>query len=234
MSMSKAPQKPMRAPFPSRESFPEEDRSEYDYVFQRVQRLTGGRIDEFPYVGACLNAPPFAASVWRLSGRVLATGATGETYSHRDREHINLVLAFDSGHYTMLDGHLNYAVEVAGISPETVQALWEGRDDDLPADSRQLVDYIRAYVNGTVTDEMWAGLVERFGSVRGAVEYTYVVAYGLINARSMQAWAIPSASRQEMAQKVRNLQPLDEETRRLRAESDPLNDPQLLADMRAG
>lgn len=192
---------------PKRESFSGDDRTEYDYVYQRVTDLRVRTVEELPYVGACLNSPPFAASLWRFSGRMLAAGSTGDSFSTRDRVYTNVVLAFDSGHYQMVEGiHVEYATKHHGLRPEMVLAVWEGRDDDLAQDERQLVDYIRAYVNGTVSDEMWSGVVERFGSERAAVEYTLTIGYHLLVLRSMQAFAIPSMSRDEMDQTVRRLQ----------------------------
>src|SRR5262249_20417440 len=100
-------------------------------------------------------------------------------------------------------------------------------------DERQLVDYIRAYVDGRVTDEMWSGLVERFGSVRGAVEYTLMIGYHLLCARCQQAFDIPSISREEMEQVVASLG-AGEPDYRTAGIADGLHDPELVAQMSAG
>lgn len=223
---------------PERDSFSdEEDQKEYDYVHNRVLKLTGHPPADIPYVGACLNSPPFAASLWRFSGRMLAAFSLNEHTSHRDRDYINVVLGFDLECYTneMAQGHLRHAVESLGLRPEMVRAVWYGRDDELTSDERQLVDYIRAYVNGTVTDEMWAGIVERFGSVRSAVEYSLSIGYNLLCARSMQAFGIPQFSREEMEQFVDNLRAGDEENRDSTAGLErSFNDPAFLAEMSGG
>jgi hypothetical protein len=190
---------------PHPDDFSPEDREEYDFVYNRVTRLAGRPVEENPYVCACLNAPTFAASLWRFSGRMLAAGSTGKTFSQLDREHINVVLAFDFGHYEMVEFHLGYAVEVAGLRREMVEAIWDGREEDLTPGERQLVDYIRAYVNGTVTNEMWSGIADRFGGERGAVEYTLTIGYNLMVIRGMQAFGTPTASREQMEARVRAL-----------------------------
>lgn len=218
---------------PTRESIPEEDRGEYDFVFERVSKLTGISPAEIPYVGACLNSPPFAASLWRFSGRMLAAFSTSDAFSHTERDYINIVLAFDFGcSGSEMVGHIGHAVEFLGLRPEMPKAVLEGRDDDLTSDERQLVDYIRAYVNGTVTAEMWSGIVERFGSVRGAVEYTLSIGYNLLCGRSMQAFGTPSLSREEIEELVQNLRPGNEESREIGAEMDRrLRDPEFLDEM---
>jgi hypothetical protein len=222
-----------RAPLPDRESIPDDEREDYDFVYQRVLKLTGRPPEDIPYVGACLNSPPFAASLWKFSGRMLAVGSTGDSFSHQDRAHINIVLGFDFGYYTVIGSHLGYAVEHAGLRSEMVRALWEGRDDDLTDAERQLVDYIRAYVDGRVTDEMWSGIVARFGSVRGAVEYTLTIGYHLLCARCQQAFDIPSISREEMQRVVQELG-AGEQDYRTAGIARGLHDPELLAEMSAG
>jgi len=183
---------------PDRESFSGEEQKDYDFVYDRVTKLAGRAVENNPYVCACLVSPPFAASIWVYSGEMLAAGVSGDSgYTHRDREHINVVLAFDFGHYEMVRFHLGYAVAMTGIRREMVKAVWESREDDLLPDERQLVDFIRAYVKGTVTDEMWDGIVERFGE-RGAVEYTLALGYNLMVIRGMHAFGTPTESREEM------------------------------------
>jgi hypothetical protein len=160
--------------------------------------------------------------------------STSDAVSHKERDYINVVLAFDSGYYAMelIGGHLQHAVEYLGLRPEMAKAVWEGREEDLTDDERRFVDYVRAYVAGAVTDEMWNGLVERLGGVRGAVEYTLSIGYNLLCARSMQAFGIPSMSREEMQRIIDNLDRSSEESRELTAGLDrSLKDPEFVAQM---
>lgn len=225
---------PVTAPDP--EILPEEDRKEFDFVNQRVLKLTGIPGRDLPYVSACLNAPTFAAALWRFSGRMLAASDTREkTFTNRDREYSNVVYALELGSYVMFDYHFDYAVDVVGVRPEMIKAIWNGRDEDLNDEERQLVDYIRGFVNGTVTEEMWDGIVERFGSERGAVEYTMAIGYNFLCARSMQAYGVPAISREEMDRQVQNLRVGDSEARSSKTAPEggaiAGRDPALLAEM---
>ena len=220
--------------FPTRERFSGEDRDEYDYTYNRVRNLTGGPPEVLPYVGACLVSPPFAASLWRLSGRLLAVGGTPDgTYSHKERIHINIVLGFDTMNSVMLGSHLAYAVEYAGLRPEMVRALWEGREEELLDDERQLVEYIRAFVDEKVTDAMWDGIVDRFGE-RGAVEYTLCIGYHLLCARAQKAFGVPSLSREEIQDQIDALDPDNPQNARAAGISRGLGSPELIAEMNAG
>jgi hypothetical protein len=219
---------------PPRESIPEADRADYDFVYERVEKLTGRSPDEIAYVAACLNSPPFAASLWKFSGRMLANFSTSDAFSHIERDYMNIVLAFDFGYYSMegIVGHLTHAVECLGLRPEMPRAVWEGREDDLTPNERQLVDYIRAYINGSVTAEMWSGIVERFGSVRSAVEYTLALGYNLLCFRTMQAFGVPSVSREEMQKVLDSFGTNSDENRRGVAGLDQsLRDPEFVAKM---
>jgi hypothetical protein len=219
---------------PDRNTIPEDELPDYDFVYERVSKLTGRPPDEIPYVGACMVSPPFAASLWKFSGRMLAWFSTSDVVSHKERDYINVVLAFDSGYYSMelIGGHLQHAVEYLGLRPEMPRAVWEGREDDLTDDERLFVDYIRAYVAGVVTEDMWKGIVERLGGVRGAVEYTLTIGYNLLCARSMQAWGIPTMSREEMQAIIDMLGKRSEESLQLTADLDrSLRDPEFVAKM---
>jgi hypothetical protein len=221
---------------PPRDTIPEGDLEDYDYVYKRVARLTGGDPDNIAYVAACLNSPPFAADLWKFSGRMLANFSTNEAFTHVERDYMNVVLAFDLGYYSPegIVGHLTHAVEYLGMRPDMPRAVWEGREQDLTDDERQLVDYIRAYINGNVTDDMWNGIVERFGSVRAAVEYSLALGYNLLCFRSMQAFGVPSVGREEMQRVLDGLGVDTEENRKRVAGLDQgLGDPELVAEMGA-
>ena len=188
---------------PARDSIPKEDHATYDRVIGWLN-TTSRPAERNQYASAVLNSPPFAGALFDLSKIVLATGERPGSYVPREREFENIVIAFDSGHYEALEAHLEYAVKIAGISIESIFAVWEGRDDDLPDDERQLVDYIRAFVAGAVTDEQWGAMTDRFGQ-RGAVEYTITVAYELQTVRLMQAFGTSTISREQMQAKLESI-----------------------------
>lgn len=184
---------------PDAESFSKEDREIYDALVARLTESYGtgsARFDVNVLWRALINSPPLATAICDLAFTMVAMGTRGEGgFTDHDREYINMVLSFDAGHYELVVHHLTAAVgggfAGAGIRPEAVEALWDGRDDDLLPAERQLVDYIRAVVGATVTDEMYGGIVNRFG-VRGATEYTIAISYLAMANMLMQAFGAPS------------------------------------------
>ena len=65
----------------------------------------------------------------------------------------------------------------AGVRVEAIKALADGCEDDLNDEERQQVEFIRAVRDGTMTDEIWERMIERLGSVRGAIEFAFFVCY---------------------------------------------------------
>jgi hypothetical protein len=188
---------------PDRESFSGEDREVYDALVARLTESYGSgtaRFDVNVFWRALLNSPPLATAVCNLAFTMVDSGKRDDGFSDHDREYINMVLSFDVGHYELVIHHLTADVGAgfagAGIRPEAVEALWQGRDDDLLPTERQLVDYIRAVVSGTVTDELFGAIVDRFG-IRGATEYTIAIAYLAMAMTLMRAFNAP-AKRKEL------------------------------------
>lgn len=184
--------------FPRREDILEQERAAYDTVGNLVAALISGPVEEDAFASACLNAPSFAAALWGLKRLVLATAERGNSYSHRDRALIDVVVAFDSGHYGVLEGHLQWSVQCAGMDVGTLEALWNGREAELPEEDRHLVEYVRAVVDRTVSDDLFSQTSTRFGSPRGAVEYTIAIGYTRLINQLMRALGVPSISRNEM------------------------------------
>jgi hypothetical protein len=191
---------------PVRESLSKEDRDVYDALVARLIEYYGGpRVDVNAYASALLNSPPLATAIFDLAWTMVGAGKRGDGYSDHDREYINMVLSFDGGHYELVVHHLHYGgFTRAGVRPEAVEALWESRDDDLLPDERQLVDYVRAVVSGTATDEMFEAMVNRFGQ-RGATEYTIAIGFLVMVMTLMRAFNVPSVSREEMKDEIDRL-----------------------------
>ena len=74
-----------------------------------------------------------------------------------------------------------------GVRAEAIIALHEDREQDLTEEERRLTNYIRAVAGGTVDDEAWAWVVNHFG-LRGAVEYSALIAHLLLTFRLMQTF----------------------------------------------
>jgi glucosamine 6-phosphate synthetase-like amidotransferase/phosphosugar isomerase protein len=97
------------------------------------------------------------------------------------------VLCFDAGHWGLLANHVPFAV-ASGIPTSTIRALRDGKEDKLSAADRQVVAFIRATRDGTITDEMWSAMVKRMGSERGVVEFMYFTLHLLMHVRLIQAF----------------------------------------------
>lgn len=180
---------------PKRTDFSGADLEGYDRV---VERFTGGKtpteeIDVGPYFSTLLSSPPFAANLSRMGELVRNAPNVGETYSHADRELVDQVLAYDWNYFGFLSSHTPDAI-AAGIRLEAIEAIRDGRDSELTEEERQIVDYVRQVVSGTVTDESFGAILERFGK-RGAVEFTIFIAYLALVFRLWQAFNIPSPPR---------------------------------------
>ena len=72
--------------------------------------------------------------------------------------------------------HLARAVE-SGVRPEAIQALRNHDDDALLPKERELAQFVRAVLTGSVDDQRWAQMQDRLGT-RRTLE---TVAYALLN-----------------------------------------------------
>jgi hypothetical protein len=139
-----------------------------------------------PYMGAMLNSPLIMNLVSELGVVMRTRGDQGNSYSHADREWVDMVLSEEFKAWGVYYGHMLDAVAV-GVRPEAIKALREGRDEDLTRDELQLARYIRQVVHGTVTSESYDGIEERLGR-RGAVEYTALIGFLILTLRLIQAF----------------------------------------------
>lgn len=165
----------------------------YDAVVQRQRGLWSGLgMDSNAYFGALLNSPPLAAALADL-GRFIRQSHLRGSFTDAERELVDMVLTVDFDYWTIGVLHLPDALAV-GVRPEAVDALLDERPDRLRPDERQLVDYVRMVVNGTVDDPSHAALQERFG-IRGALEYTGLVSFLICTWRLWQALGVEDAGR---------------------------------------
>src|SRR6201999_2629367 len=78
-----------------------------------------------------------------------------------------------------------------------IEALRDGREEDLREDEQLLTKFIRQIVNGTVDDETWDRMEARLG-LRGVVEYAYFIAFLIMTIRLHQAIGVPELSPEEV------------------------------------
>jgi hypothetical protein len=194
-----------------------DERAAYDRV---VARQASYRYDEFtrllgsdtpslpgteiqPYFAALLNSPLIADHISELGVVYRTRGESPGSYTHADREWIDMVLAVELGMDFICFAHVLDAV-AQGVRPQAVRALLDGRDDRLERDELLLTQYIRQVVRGTVTPESWAGIVEHLG-VRGAVEFTCFVTHLQMTIRLQQAFGIADVTRAQLDELVQRI-----------------------------
>jgi hypothetical protein len=184
---------------PARDDVAPDELASYDRVLQLQGgpgRPPGREAGEL--YGALLQSPVIAEHMAELIAFYKARGDHEGSFSHVDREWTDIVLGREFSPW-LTWVHMPSAIK-AGVRVEAIAALWEGRDDELTDDERQLADYIRMIFRGTVTPESYAAAEARFG-VRGAIEFTAWVSYLIGSQRLMGA--LQMVPREGMEAKVR-------------------------------
>jgi alkylhydroperoxidase family enzyme len=192
---------PRPLPSPSRDAVRDEEHELWDKVLERHnnQAAAGFNYDTLArgaepapvhttvpgYYGALLNAPAIGFHINAIGRLVREAGDHDDSYTHADREWVDMVLCHDWKTNVVMTGHLEDAI-VRGVRPEAIKALRDGREEDLTDDERQLTDYIRMVRDGRVTDEAFDALQARMGD-RGATEYTAFIGYLMMTMRLISA-----------------------------------------------
>lgn len=187
---------------PDRSTIAPEELADYELLVER----TGLRYSEYDmpkaYFGAIANAPVLAGALVRM-GRLVREGQLRGAYSDAERELVDLVLSKDFGYNAILTVHAPDALAV-GVRPEAMTAIWEGHEEDLTPEERQIAGYARAVVAGTVTDPMHQAMVDRLGD-RGALEFTIFIGFLLMTFRLWQAVGVPDPDDSEMGRLINDL-----------------------------
>jgi hypothetical protein len=201
-------------PQPSRDSLLPEDLAAYDSVVARqhaydyvafaemfpsahreavdacLLQAIGGEADPEhevqPYMGAMLNSPAFMALLSDIGAVARSKGDTEGSYSHADREWVDMVISQELGHWGIYYLHMLDAVG-SGVRVDAIAALRSGHDGDLTEDERLLRDFVRTVIEGRVDAEIYGRIEDRLGR-RGAVEYTQLIGFLLITVRLSQAF----------------------------------------------
>jgi hypothetical protein len=189
-------------PPPGRDEVPEADRADYDTVRARQASLwADAPRNSDLYFGALLNSPAMAATLAGL-GRFMREGQVRGTYSDADREWVDMVLSVEFDYRAILALHIPDAL-ACGVRLEAIEALWERREGDLNDDERFLAAYIRAVVNGRLTDEQFEAMVQRSGK-RAATEYTGFIAFLMMTFRLWMALGVPDPNTREIDEILRS------------------------------
>jgi hypothetical protein len=138
-----------------------------------------------PYFGALLASPSIADHVSELGVVYRSRGDRPDSYSHAEREWVDIVLGHELG-YDMWP-HIADGMAV-GVRPEAVLAVLEDRDDELAPAELELALYVRAVARGTATAQDYQTMAARFGE-RGAIEFTAFIGHLIMTIRLCQAFS---------------------------------------------
>ncbi len=183
---------------PTRDQLSPEDVVAYDDCVAHFGAETklGEGVVKIPWIAALMQWPAYARHRSQLSTLVRTAGRRKESYSHADREFVDMVLAPHLKTNVVMRSHIPDALGV-GVRLEAIEALYDGRDDLLTDDERFLAVFVREVVDGNLTDENWDRMEKRLG-VRGASEYVIFITVLLDTMRQMQAFKQPSMTDAEV------------------------------------
>jgi alkylhydroperoxidase family enzyme len=189
---------PRLLPPPDPDTIPDEEREAYERCHARAVNARADRPAEGfpPYFGALLNSPPLAAGLMDMGRVVRQLGLREGSYTHAQRELVDQVLSADWDTNVVQLTHIPDGLAV-GVRLEAIDALREGREEELDDEERLLADHIRRVVSGTVTDDSYAAVEAHMGR-RAALEYTIFIGFLMMTIRLNQALGVPDPSREEI------------------------------------
>jgi hypothetical protein len=153
-----------------------------------------------PYMGAMLNSPQPMRLISDLGAFFRARGQFPGTYTHADREWVDMVLAEELGAWGVYYTHMFDAVAV-GVRIEAIRALREGRDEDLTAEEFVKAKYIRQVARGTVTPESYEKIEQLLGR-RATVEFTGFIGFLIMTIRLIQTFGAHQERTEQMVSEL--------------------------------
>jgi hypothetical protein len=169
---------------PARDTIAPDELDAYDKMVKRVDGFKRSTeiIDGLPYGVPHMEALGVSPAIGSaISGDINTSLNHIDVYQNKpgrmtgqDHETIDLILAFDSGYYSLIALHTPSAL-AQGMRIEAIEAMRDRRDDLLTPVERDRVAFVRAVRDGTMTDELWEKTQQRLGSERGVVEYLHHV-----------------------------------------------------------
>jgi hypothetical protein len=193
---------------PQRDSVAVDELRDYDLVAKKVLEFpTPDAPNDYvpqvhpksavsPYFAAMLASPPLAANLQRLGAAIARQANKEGTWTHAEHEFIDQAVSYELGYLGLLGHHTPMAV-TSGIPIETIEALRDGREQDLTEDERLQLRFIRDTMSGELTDESWRAMEARFGSERGTVEYVFFILFLVFHLRFLQVLGIPAITAEE-------------------------------------
>jgi hypothetical protein len=165
--------------------------------------------------GPLLHAPRVALELIELGGALRSLGEVGgDSQAALPEDFVEFVafVVFTQIHEEAVSrgqsfayrrpmfNHLPRAIQ-SGLRPEAIQALRNHDDDALLPNERELAEFVRAVLTGSVDDERWARMQDRLGP-RRTIETT---SYALLNffvCRLESALGLQDATEEELDARV--------------------------------
>jgi hypothetical protein len=192
------------APIYDREQFADEEREMFDRVAARQTSLTykDRPPDEAvgPYYGLLMHSPRIADLLSALAIFYRTRGETEGSFTHADREWIDIVLGTELGSNSVVFAHIPDAIAV-GVRPAAIQAVRTGNEDRLTERERDLAEFIRAAIHGRMSADLFGRIESRLGT-RGAVEYATCVTWLMLTTRTLQVLGFPDPTDEAVAELV--------------------------------
>jgi hypothetical protein len=173
---------------PERSAVAESELAAYDSLIARIAQRRDTGIS--PYIAAMLQTPTIGAAVNEVGRQIRLAPERSTTYTNADFELVVHAFGVDAGfieHHHVLDALAQ------GVSPDAIEALLHGHDTELGDEARRVVDFARRVVRGTMTDESWEAVRERYGD-RGAVDVSIMAGFVWTTMLWQRAWGVTGAT----------------------------------------
>lgn len=149
-----------------------------------------------PYFAALLNSPLVSAGIGNLAQVYRTRGEFADGMQHVDREWAGMVVCDELDLFWVAYVHAPDAVSV-GVRPEGLLAMFAGHRDGLTPNEREHDEFVRAVINGTMTESRYRSF-ERLVGIRAAVELTGLTGFYIATVRQMQAFGVPDTTREHL------------------------------------
>jgi hypothetical protein len=185
-------------PIPDPATLDDEERVAFEYVVQRSERFFKSFKDGTDYrltpLFQGLLQSPKLARLWAHFGDFYQTSEMRGSFTNRERDVgllslLPLLTNARTGKIPLSPVWVTWAVGT-GVAPKDIEAILEGRVDDISPEDRQLFEFVRATATGGLTKAMFDGLVARW-NVKTAIEFISFVTWRIGLLRTVQAhWGI--------------------------------------------
>jgi hypothetical protein len=149
-----------------------------------------------PYFSALLVSPLVSAGTNNLAQVHRTRGEYPDGLAHIDREWAGMVVCEELGLYWVAYVHTPDSVSV-GVRPKALLALFKGCPDEFTEDEREKDGFVRAVVNGTMTEDRYKSMQRKIGK-RATVEMVCLSGFYVKTVRQQQAFGVPDTTREHL------------------------------------